>query len=263
MKKLHVIKTGGNIIDDSQALTKFLSDFHLIDGLKIVVHGGGKQATNLANSLHIKQTMVDGRRITDAETLDVAVMVYAGLINKNIVAKLQAQNCNAVGFSGADGNLVKSTKRIHPSIDFGYVGDISETGVNVTQFEHLLHAGLTPVICAITHDGDGNLLNTNADTMASKIASALAQKYTVSLTYCFEKNGVLSNVDDDYSYLPKLNKTKYEQLKQEEKITKGMIPKLDNAFEALEKNVKNVSICHAQNLSSVDKNLIGTQIISS
>ncbi|MES1181726.1 MAG: acetylglutamate kinase, partial [Flavobacterium sp.] len=169
MEKLYVIKIGGNVIDDPQLLSKFLEDFSALRGDKILVHGGGKLATDLANSLGIKQTLIEGRRITDAETLNIAVMVYAGLINKMLVAKLQALQCNAMGFCGADGNLITSKKRIHPEIDFGFVGDIAERGIDAKQFEHLLSGGIVPVISPITHDASGNLLNTNADSMATAI----------------------------------------------------------------------------------------------
>ena len=261
MKKLHVIKIGGNSIDDVAVLDDFLKKFNSIEDLKILVHGGGKLTTGLADSLGIKQTMHEGRRVTDFETLNIAVMVYAGLINKKIVAKLQAQNCNAIGFSGADGNLILSKKRVHSEIDYGYVGDIVDGGIDVQLFEKILSNGMIPVICPITHDGSGNLLNTNADTMASKIASELALAFEVTLTYCFEKNGVLIDVNNDMSYLPSLSKEEYLKLKSQHIISKGMIPKLDSAFEALDKKVKFVTIRNAQNITVDDTQFIGTQLV--
>ena len=263
MKKLHVIKIGGNIIDDPQLLDDFLNKFNSIKDLKILVHGGGKLATNLADLMGVKQTMIEGRRITDLETLNITVMVYAGLINKTIVAKLQAKNCNAIGYSGADGNLIRSEKRVHTQIDYGYVGDIIDGGVDVQQFRGILSSGLIPIICPITHDGSGNLLNTNADTMASKIASELATLFEVTLTFCFEKNGVLMDVENDSSFLQSLNKEQYLKLKSQQIISKGMIPKLDNAFEALNKNVKSVTICNGQHISDSENQITGTKLVQS
>jgi acetylglutamate kinase len=254
METLHIIKIGGNILDDSKQLSVFLKDFTAINEPKILIHGGGKLATELAKTLGITQTMIDGRRITDAETLNVTVMVYAGLINKTIVAKLQAENCNAMGFCGADGDLIRSKKREYVEIDFGFVGDILDNGVDTKQFKHLLEMKYVPVISPITHDGFGNLLNTNADTMASKIAIALANSFDVILTYCFEKNGVLMAI-------PILNKEHYLALKTAGVISKGMIPKLDNAFDALMLGVKQVSICHAQYISTIASHIKGTQLV--
>jgi acetylglutamate kinase len=246
MKELQVIKIGGNCIDNPESLRNFLVDFCRIRGPKILVHGGGKLATNLADRLEVPQTLVEGRRITNAETLDIAVMVYCGLINKKIVATLQGAQCQAMGFCGADGNLVRSKKREGAGIDFGYVGDVVEGGINVKQFMKLLKHGFVPVISAITHDGAGNLLNTNADTMAAKIAAALSLYFDVSLVCCFEKNGVLLDPENDESQLSSLNPETYAELKEKGIISKGMIPKLDNAFEAAERGVKTVVICHAK-----------------
>jgi acetylglutamate kinase len=263
MEQLHIIKIGGNCIDDSHELELFLSNFAAITGPKILIHGGGKMATQLATKLGTKQTMVDGRRITDAQTLDIAVMVYAGLINKSIVAQLQARNCNAIGFSGADGNLIQSVKRPNQLIDFGFVGDILDDGINIRLFETFLQNGIIPVVSPITHDGNGQLLNTNADTIASKIAIALSLQYHVILTYCFEKTGVLYALENEESYLPILTKEKFTQLKVEGIISKGMLTKLDNAFAAIEQGVTQVTICNAQHLSSIgSKQIIGTQIIN-
>ena len=261
-KQLHIIKIGGNCIDDPHELGLFLSSFSSITGMKILVHGGGKMATKLATKLGIDQTMVDGKRLTDAQTLDIAVMVYAGLINKKIVAQLQAQKSNAMGFSGADGNLIQAFKRTSSSIDYGFVGDILKNGINIDLFETLLQNGIIPVVSPITHDGNGQLLNTNADTIASKIAIAFSQYYEVVLTYCFEKTGVLYAVEDEASYIPILTKEKFMQLKAEGIISKGMLPKLDNAFAALEQGVTQVTICNVQNLSAIgSEKVIATQII--
>ncbi len=263
MEKLHIVKIGGNIIDDPSSLEKFLKTFSEIPGHKILVHGGGKLATDLALTLGIPQTLVDGRRITDAETLNVAVMVYAGLVNKNIVATLQAYSCNAFGFCGADGNLLTATKREPTQVDYGWVGDIIPAHVNTKMLNHLLNADMVPVIAPITHDGKGQLLNTNADTMTSVIASAMALHYTVRLTYCFEKNGVLRDVDHEDSIIPVLKKEEYLKLKNEGIISNGMIPKLDNAFNALDAGIEQVNICHAKNLQVNGSNGIGTYLINS
>lgn len=259
---LQVIKIGGNSIDDPESLRNFLADFHRIKGPKILIHGGGKLATQLANKLEVPQTLVDGRRVTDAETLDIAVMVYCGLINKKIVAALQANQCDAMGFCGADGNLVKSKKREDAHTDFGYVGDVPDGGVNASRFAELLSSNIVPVLSAITHDGAGNLLNTNADTMAAKIAIALSPFFDVSLVYCFEKNGVLLDPEDDESQMPVLNPETYAELKKKGIISKGMIPKLDNAFEAAQSGVKTVVICHANSISNRTYPDHGTLIIS-
>lgn len=262
MKKLHIIKIGGDVIDDPQLLSTFLKDFSALQGYRILVHGGGKLATNLADSLGIKQTLIDGRRITDAQTLNIAVMVYAGLINKTIVAKLQAVKCNALGFCGADGNLIKSKKRGKTGTDFGCVGDVLPGGVDVTYFEHLLLSGVVPVISPITHDGEGNLLNTNADSIATVIALAMNCLFDVRLTYCFKKKGVLRNTWDEESFIPLLNKQTYSELKAAGVISKGMIPKLDNAFQAAEEGIKKLVICHAADLTSIETQIRGTQLVT-
>jgi len=261
MEKLYIIKIGGNVIDDPALLKKFLQDFSALPGHKILVHGGGKLATELANSLNIKQTLVDGRRITDADTLNVTVMVYAGLINKKIVARLQALQCNGIGLCGADGNLILSRKRVHPLIDFGFVGDIEENGVDTKQFVVLLKRGIVPVISPITHDGRGNLLNTNADSMAAAIALALNPIFNVSLVYCFEKRGVLADPENDDTFIPELDKHTYLELKAAGIISKGMIPKLDNAFRAFEEGLTQLLICHASALASLETQVAGTQLI--
>ena len=254
MKKLSIIKIGGNIIDDFAELDNFLDQFSSIKGYKILVHGGGKLATETAERLGVKQTMVDGRRITDAQTLTIAVMVYAGLINKSITAKLQQRNCNAIGLSGADANLITVQKRQHPQIDFGFVGDILPDGINIKSTVQLLRTGFTPVFCAVTHDGNGQLFNTNSDTMASTIATSFANTFDVNLVFCFEKKGVLANTDDDSSVLPELSFANYESLKEKGIVSKGMIPKLDNAFKARKQKVQKVMIGHASQLVRIIDN---------
>jgi acetylglutamate kinase len=261
MEKLHIVKIGGNVIDDSSLLNEFLADFASIRSHKILVHGGGKMATSLAKRLGIEQTLVDGRRVTDAETLDITVMVYAGLINKKIVAALQGLNCNAMGFCGADGNLVRSKRREHPEIDFGYVGDVSSESVNVEQFLDFLDHGAVPVISPVTHNGEGLLLNTNADSVARVIALALKEHFDVELTYCFEKKGVLQNINDEDSVIPVLSKQEYDDLKDQGIISKGMIPKLDNAFDAVEQGIKHLVICHAKDVNHPEDDNKGTQLV--
>ncbi len=269
-KKLFIIKIGGNIIDDSIKLDSFLKAFTSIENIltkKILVHGGGKLATRLAEQLGIKQQMVNGRRVTDAETLKIAIMVYAGLINKTITAQLQGLGTNAIGLTGADGNLITSHKRRADSphgdggkIDFGFVGDIDE--INFNFLDNLLQDGFTPVIAPITHDGNGQLLNTNADSIAQEIAKAMSQLYDVTLIYVFEKSAVLLNTEDENSVIPEINPAFYQKLKAEEKIFAGMIPKLDNAFQALNSGVKKVVIGNAENLIDLIAGNSGTSIVN-
>ncbi len=249
MKTLEIIKIGGNILNDQHQLNKFLDEFTKLDHPKILVHGGGSSASDMCQKLNIPIQMEDGRRITDGPTLDVAVMVYAGLINKTIVAKLQAQSSNALGLSGADLNVISAQKRNDTEIDFGFVGDIDRESFNTYFLNRLLDEQIIPVISAITHDSNGQLLNTNADTIASTLAAALCQTCEVKLSYCFEKVGVLQNVDDANSLIELLNKETFTNLKAEGVIKDGMIPKLDTAFDALNQDVQNVYIKHAQNLS--------------
>ena len=255
-KSLSIIKIGGNIIDNANELNQFLSNFSKIEGYKVLVHGGGKSATKMAESIGLIPQMIDGRRITDAPMLDVVVMIYAGQINKNIVAQLQANNTNAMGFSGADGNLIQSTKRNHPTIDYGFVGDVQK--VNTPVLETLLSNGIVPVFCAITHDGKGHLLNTNADTIASELAIALSEFFEVTLNYCFEKPGVLFDAEDDTSVIENINPALYSKLKAEKAIHSGMIPKLDNCFNSLSKGVQQIKIGHHKMLQ--DKTAIYTSI---
>ncbi len=238
--KLTIIKIGGNIINDENQLIGFLSDFSQVEGYKILVHGGGKRATEMASSLGLEPKMIGGRRITDAANLEIVTMVYAGLLNKNITAQLQKHNCNAIGLSGADANCIKAHKRIVREIDYGFAGDVDK--VNNDTIKAFLDNDITPVFCAITHDKNGQILNTNADTIASEIAKAMSRDFQVELVYCFEKNGVMMNIDDENSVIEKINKEKYQQLKQENIIADGMLPKLENCFDALQNGVDKVLI---------------------
>jgi acetylglutamate kinase len=265
MTKVYIVKIGGNVIDNPQAFEKFLMDFSKITGLKVLVHGGGKLATDLATQLNIPQEMVNGRRITDAETLKITTMVYAGLINKQIVASLQSKNVNAIGLSGADGNSIQSSKRQITEIDYGFVGDLNAKSVNADLVSSLLKLNITPVFSAITHDGKGQLLNTNADTISSALAVALSGLYDVQLNYCFEKKGVLKNVNDDDSVIGIITPQDYKQLLGEGIISKGMIPKLDNAFDAIQKGVKSVVIAHSNDLlntTNENRHAAGTKLIA-
>ncbi len=243
-----VIKIGGNIIENPKKLASFISLFSKLPGLKILVHGGGKLATQKAAQLGITSKLVQGRRITDAESLEVITMVYGGLVNKNIAAQLQAHHCNAIGLSGADGNTIRAHKRPIKEIDYGYVGDIDE--VNKHVIKTLLEVKFTPVFCAITHDGNGQLLNTNADTIASEIAIALSDHYTTRLFYCFEKKGVLLDITDDDSVIPTINSKRYQELLANKSISEGMLPKLENCFYALRKQVEKVCIGNISMLSN-------------
>ncbi len=238
--KLTIVKIGGNVINNDKALTSFLADFSSIEGLKILVHGGGKKASELATQIGLIPEMMNGRRVTDKANLEVVTMVYAGLLNKKIVAQLQQQNCNAIGLSGADANCIKAHKRIVKDIDYGFAGDVDE--VNDSIIKVLLENNLIPVFCAITHDKKGQLLNTNADTIASEIASGLAKYYQVVLTYCFEKNGVLKDVSDESSVIENIDLNSYEELKNENIIIDGMLPKLENCFYALNNGVAEIII---------------------
>jgi len=264
MDNLYVIKIGGNIIDDEKKLSSFLRSFAEIDDKKILVHGGGKLATKLAEKMGVEQKLVDGRRITDAETLKIVTMVYAGYVNKNIVAQLQSFNCNAIGLSGVDGDIILAHKRKHPVIDYGFVGDVDS--VNAPLLKNLLAQNLSLVFAPITHDQSGQLLNTNADTVAQEIAKALCGSYEVSLVYSFEKSGVLLDVNDESSVIRKITKSYYDELKippsggGEAKIFAGMIPKLDNAFAALKSGVKKVIIGKAEELDKLINGTAGTTI---
>lgn len=253
-----MIKIGGNIIDDEAKLMFFLSEFASLPHKKILVHGGGKLATRLATQLGIEQKMVEGRRITDAETLKIVTMVYAGYINKNIVAQLQAKRCNAIGITGTDANAIRAHKRRTTTIDYGFAGDIDE--INVGFLSTLLNQDINIVFAPITHDLQGQLLNTNADTIAQEIATAMAAEHEVTLLYGFEKAGVLMNADDDNTVIHELDADKYQQLKKDNVIFAGMIPKLDNAFKAINKGVRQVIIGHAETLTSLVNGTAGTMI---
>ena len=262
MEKLYVIKIGGNIIDDENKLSSFLKSFADLSGLKVLIHGGGKLATRLAEQLGVQQQLIEGRRITDAETLKIVTMVYAGYINKNIVAQLQSQGSNAVGLSGADGNLIKAHKRPplgDGGIDYGFVGDVD--AVNNMLIKSLLDQHISIVIAPITQDKNGQLLNTNADTIAQEIAKAMSNDYEVHLIYSFEKSGVLLNAEDDNSVLQTINPAYYKELKDNNVIFAGMIPKLDNAFMAVQQGVKRVVIGKAEQLHQLITGDAGTSII--
>ncbi|MDP3467647.1 MAG: acetylglutamate kinase [Daejeonella sp.] len=273
MKSLKVIKIGGNVIDNPDSLQQFIADFAMLQGHKILVHGGGKIATKIAEDLGIKSKMVEGRRITDGESLKVVTMVYAGLINKNIVAGLQSENCNAIGLSGADGNMIRATRRLPQkvlssgedlgeAVDYGFVGDLDESSIDRRGLYKLLEAGFTPVFSAITHDGKGQLLNTNADTIASAISIAMSKEYETSLIFCFEKAGVLMDIEDEGSVIRSIDPHYYNELKRQGIINDGMIPKLDNAFEAINKGLKEVCIGKADALANLNNENFGTRLIS-
>ena len=288
--KLFVIKIGGNVIDDENKLNSFLKDVAIIPALAqkeassnnsplasgdgggkcILVHGGGKIATKIGEQLGIKSTYINGRRITDEATIDLVTMVYGGLVNKKIVAKLQALQCNAIGLTGADANIIPATKRpivIAPlaegggSIDYGFAGDINSTSISTKNVQLFLDNGLTPVIAPLTHDGNGQILNTNADTIASSLAVALSDQYDVRLIYCFEKKGILENVEDEHSVISLITKEKYQQLLKEKKLFDGILPKIDNAFAAIDSGVGSVLIGDANDLlQNITEQPIGTLI---
>ncbi|EKB04749.1 acetylglutamate kinase [Myroides odoratimimus CCUG 3837] len=251
MQSLTVIKIGGNIVDDESALNAFLDIYARIEGPKVLVHGGGKLATRMATQLGIETQMVNGRRITDEAMLPIAVMVYAGLINKQITAQLQARGCDAMGISGADAKLIQSHKRPTEPIDYGYVGDFEASDVNVVRLQQLLEIGINPVFSAITADKEGQLLNTNADTIASNIAVALATKYKVALVYCFERKGVLQDINDENSVINTINQENFTQLKQQGVIADGMLPKIENALAAVNQGVDKVCIKKAEDLLDI------------
>ena len=249
---LSVIKIGGKVIENRTELARFLKLFKHIDGPKILVHGGGKKATELGERLGIRTTMVNGRRITDASSLEVAIMVYAGLINKTLVSELQALGCNAIGLSGADAGIIRAVKRPVEPVDFGFVGDI--VSVQAHSLLKLLEIGLVPVFCALTHDVNGQMLNTNADTIASELAIALSRDYRTTLYYCFEKQGVLSDITNDTSVISHINKKRYFSLLKEQIIAAGMLPKLENCFYALDHSVHKVCIGNMQMLQPGHQN---------
>ena len=248
MEQLFVIKIGGNVIDDEKNLTAFLQNFAFIIAKKILVHGGGKIATKIGEQLGIQSNYINGRRITDEATIDLVTMVYGGLVNKKIVAKLQSLNCDAIGLTGADANIIPAVKRPVKDIDYGFVGDVLKEKIAIKNLEVLLANNFTLVIAPLTHDGNGQMLNTNADTVASSLAVALSNRYDVRLIYCFEKNGVLENVEDDDSVIKLITKEKYQQLLTDKKLFDGILPKIDNAFAAIDNGVKEVLIGHANDL---------------
>ena len=239
-QKLSIVKIGGNVIENEIELDQFLLNFSKLQEPKILVHGGGKLATKLASKLGVESKMTSGRRITDGKSLEVITMVYGGLTNKNIVAKLQALGTNAIGLSGADGNAIKAHKRPVKEIDFGFVGDID--GINSELIDTLVGADLTPVFCPISHDGKGQLLNTNADTIASELAIGMSHKYDTTLYYCFEKKGVLLNVEDEESVIKHIDTNSYNDLLEQNIIADGMLPKIENCFHALQQSVSKVCI---------------------
>ncbi|MBQ7020230.1 MAG: acetylglutamate kinase [Bacteroidales bacterium] len=266
---IKVVKIGGNVVDNPSLLREFVRDFAAMPGMKVLVHGGGVMASQMQKEMGMVPKMVKGRRVTDEETLKVVTMVYAGWCNKNIVALLQAEGCNAIGLTGADGNAIKASRRppvhvdsIGEDVDYGYVGDVTADSVNAGFIYSLLEKDIVPVFNAINHDGEGNLLNTNADTIASSVAIAMAkyrnrsprevcsrcEEYETDLIYCFEKDGVLYDKDDDSSVIPEIDREKFAQLKAEGRVADGMIPKLTNSFKAIDSGVARVIIKHARNL---------------
>ena len=240
MDKILIVRIGGNLINNSQTLNRFLKSFAKIETKKILIHGGGNQVTKLSKKLNLNVKITNGRRITSIQDLEVATMIYAGSLNKTLVTKLQSFNCNSIGLSGADANLIESVKRPVKEIDYGLVGDIKK--INSIFLKNLIDQNLIPVICSITHDKNGQLLNTNADTISSEIAISLSEYYTVDLIYCHEKNGVLSNPNDDNSTFDKLNEKEFNNYLELKIISNGMIPKLTNSFYALNNGVKSVKI---------------------
>lgn len=251
-EKLSIVKIGGNIIEDETSLNAFLELFSNLEGKKILVHGGGKRATHMASKLGIESKMINGRRITDADTLEVITMVYGGLVNKNVVTKLQALNTDAIGLTGADVNSIKSDKRPVKEIDFGFVGDVKEVAHN--SIDKLIQADFTPVFCAITHDGNGQLLNTNADTIASQVAVGMSNLYDTSIYYCFELNGVLRDINDKNSVVRRIDSKVYKELLEQGIIADGMLPKLENCFDALKNGVNNINMGNTSMLTQANDN---------
>lgn len=248
MEKLVLIKVGGKIVEEENTLRQLLKDFAAIEGHKVLVHGGGRSATKLAAELGVETKMVNGRRITDADMLRIVTMVYGGLINKNIVAKLQALGVNALGLTGADMNLIRSEKRPVKEVDYGYVGDVKE--VNAELLAGLIKQGIVPILAPLTHDKEGHLLNTNADTIAGEAAKALAKYFEVTLMFCFEKKGVLMDENDDESIIPEIDREAFKKYVDEGIIQGGMIPKLENAFQAIDAGVRRVVITQASEINN-------------
>jgi acetylglutamate kinase len=258
--RLFIVKIGGNVLDNKTYLDQFLRDFSSIKQSKILIHGGGKIATRLGEKLGIESKYINGRRITDAETIDLVTMVYGGLVNKQLVARLQQLGCNAVGLTGADGNLIKAVKRPVKDIDYGFVGDIKTEDVNVSLLQTLLSVGGVPVLAPLTHT-DGFMLNTNADTIASTLAIALSVLFSVRLIYCFEKRGVLMDVNNDESVITSLPESKYQSLLAQHVLADGILPKLENAYSSIHQGVKEVLIVDAKDLIiNTGENTVGTLI---
>lgn len=255
MQKLTVIKVGGKIVEEPETLSRLIDDFAQIDGPKILIHGGGRSATAMASRLGIETTMIDGRRVTDGEMLNVVTMVYGGLVNKQIVAALQGRGVNAIGLTGADLNIIRSHRRPATPVDYGFVGDVDK--VDAKALLSLINSGAVPVIAPLSHDGNGQMLNTNADTIASQVAQALAPLVDTTLTFCFEKPGVLADADNDDSVISNIDRDYYAELRQQGVVAGGMIPKLDNAFAAIDAGVKEVIITRADALSDL---ALGTHI---
>lgn len=258
MNELLIIKIGGQVIDDAATLVRFLKELSKVESPCILVHGGGKLATRMSVRLGIEAKLIDGRRITDAATLEVVTMVYGGLVNKQLVASLQALGKQAIGLTGADGDLIRSKKREHATIDYGFVGDVTQ--VNTSGFEAILQQGQIPVIAPLSHDGQGQILNTNADTMAQSIAVAMSKLYSTTLIFGFEKAGVLRDLSDEGSVILQINKAEYNDLKTTGVVHTGMIPKLDNAFEAISQGVQRVIIGKADDLSDLLNGKSGTTL---
>ena len=262
IRKITIVKVGGAVVEDEAQLSRLLQDFCAIDGPKILVHGGGRRATKIAERLNIETKMVNGRRITDAEMLEVVTMVYGGLVNKNVVARLQALGCDAIGLTGADANILLSAKRpvkmVDGSpVDYGFVGDVKQA--NGTKIAHFIDTGLIPVIAPLTHDGEGHMLNTNADTMASETAKAMAAVgFDVTLIYAFEKPGVLRNPDDDNSVIATINHADFEVYKADGTISGGMLPKIENALAATDAGVKRVIITQATAIDGLHGTVISS-----
>lgn len=259
-EELYIVKVGGNVIDDAGSLEMFLKDFVSIPGKKILVHGGGKMATSVANELGIKSKYIEGRRITDEETLRVVTMVYGGLINKKIVALLQANGCNALGITGADANLIPARKREVKEIDYGWVGDIEVDSLEPEKWELLLNHWMVPVVAPLTHDGKGNMLNTNADTITATLGAALAKKYKTTVVYCFEKDGILADMDQPDSVIRQLSLQDFHRLKKEGKLLAGILPKTENALMAVRHGAQQVVIGNSSRLLQLIQGKEGTVI---
>lgn len=253
--QLTIVKVGGKIVETPDTLNRLLQDFSTLEGNKILVHGGGRTATQMAAQLGIETHMIEGRRVTDEDMLKVVTMVYGGLVNKNLVAQLQSRGVNALGLTGADMNVILSHKRpLKNGIDYGYVGDVDQ--VNTTQLEQLLTMGITPILAPLTHDGKGRMLNTNADTIAAETAKALAERFDVTLVFCFEHAGVLTNPDDENSVIPSISHETFETLKADGIVSGGMLPKIENSLKAVDAGVKRVIITRADKIGSLEGTVI-------